>query len=141
MSEDQSARLGLPYLAAGQMQKHVTLNEALTRLDGLVQTAVVSRTISEPPADPADGALFILPDGFSGAAWSGFAAGDLIRAEGGGWIRVPTPDGLLTFVSKFSVDFGQMMAAGVLALIPAGLFFLAIQRYLVQGLTAGAVKG
>jgi multiple sugar transport system permease protein len=51
------------------------------------------------------------------------------------------PVGLLTFVSKFSVDFGQMMAAGVLALIPACVFFLAIQRYLVQGLTAGAVKG
>jgi multiple sugar transport system permease protein len=51
------------------------------------------------------------------------------------------PVGLLTFVSKFSVDFGQMMAAGVLALIPAGIFFLLIQRYLVQGLTAGAVKG
>ena len=51
------------------------------------------------------------------------------------------PVGLLSFVSKFSVDFGQMMAAGVLALIPACLFFLFIQRYLVQGLTAGAVKG
>lgn len=51
------------------------------------------------------------------------------------------PVGLLTFVSKFSVDFGQMMAAGVLALIPACLFFLLIQRHLVQGLTAGAVKG
>jgi len=51
------------------------------------------------------------------------------------------PVGLLGFVSKFSVDFGQMMAAGVLALIPACLFFLLIQRYLVQGLTAGAVKG
>jgi len=51
------------------------------------------------------------------------------------------PVGLLTFVSKFSVDFGQMMAAGVMALVPAALFFLLIQRYLVQGLTAGAVKG
>ena len=51
------------------------------------------------------------------------------------------PVGLLTFVSKFSVDFGQMMAAGVMALIPACLFFLLIQRFLVQGLTAGAVKG
>lgn len=51
------------------------------------------------------------------------------------------PVGLLTFVSKFSVDFGQMMAAGVLALIPACLFFLLIQRHLVRGLTAGAVKG
>ncbi|GGB01550.1 sugar ABC transporter permease [Brucella endophytica] len=51
------------------------------------------------------------------------------------------PVGLLTFVSKFSVDFGQMMAAGVMALIPACFFFFLIQRYLVQGLTAGAVKG
>jgi multiple sugar transport system permease protein len=51
------------------------------------------------------------------------------------------PVGLLSFVSKFSVDFGQMMAAGVMALVPACLFFLLIQRYLVQGLTAGAVKG
>lgn len=51
------------------------------------------------------------------------------------------PVGLLTFVSKFSVDWGQMMAAGVLALVPSCLFFIFIQRYLVQGLTAGAVKG
>ena len=51
------------------------------------------------------------------------------------------PVGLLTFVSKFSVDWGQMMAAGVMALVPSCLFFIFIQRYLVQGLTAGAVKG
>jgi multiple sugar transport system permease protein len=51
------------------------------------------------------------------------------------------PVGLLAFVSKFSVDFGQMMAAGVLALLPVCLFFVFIQRHLVQGLTAGAVKG
>jgi multiple sugar transport system permease protein len=51
------------------------------------------------------------------------------------------PVGLLSFVSKFSVDFGQMMAAGIMALVPAFLFFIFIQKYLVQGLTAGAVKG
>ena len=57
MSDDFSARLALPYLAAGQMQKHVTLNTALTRLDALVQTAVVSRTTQVQPAQPNDGDL------------------------------------------------------------------------------------
>lgn len=51
------------------------------------------------------------------------------------------PVGLLGFVSKFSVDFGQMMAAGVLALLPVCALFFLIQRFLVQGLAAGAVKG
>jgi multiple sugar transport system permease protein len=49
--------------------------------------------------------------------------------------------GLLGFVGKFAVDWGQMMAASVLALIPACAFFALLQRYLVAGLTAGAVKG
>jgi multiple sugar transport system permease protein len=72
------------------------------------------------------------------AAWSELLFA-LMLISGNGSATFPV--GLLTFVSKFSVDFGQMMAAGVLALIPACLFFLLIQRYLVQGLTAGAVKG
>ena len=55
--------------------------------------------------------------------------------------RMTFPVGLLSFVSKFAVEWGQMMAATILALIPVCIFFVLIQRYLVQGLTAGAVKG
>lgn len=49
--------------------------------------------------------------------------------------------GLLSFIGKFDVDWGQMMAAATLGLIPACLFFALLQRYLVAGLSAGAVKG
>jgi multiple sugar transport system permease protein len=49
--------------------------------------------------------------------------------------------GLLTFIGKFDVDWGQMMAASMLGLIPACLFFALLQRYLVAGLTSGAVIG
>ena len=98
MSDDASARLGLPYLAAGQLQKHVTLNEALTRLDALTQTAVISRSTAAQPAAPADGALYILPTGATGADWAGRPEGSLMRAEAGGWLVVAAPDGLLAVV-------------------------------------------
>lgn len=98
MSDDHSARLALPYLAAGQMQKHVTLNEALTRLDAIVQTVVVSRTTATQPAAPDDGALWILPGGATGVDWSTRPEGALMRAEGGGWTVVDARDGLIALV-------------------------------------------
>ena len=105
MSDDHSARLVLPYLAAGQMQKHVTLNEALTRLDALVQTAVVSRTTTAQPSAPDDGALWILPTGATGADWSTRPEGALMRAEGGGWTVAGTGDGLIALVE----DAGELV--------------------------------
>lgn len=98
MSDDATARLGLPYLAAGQMQKHVTLNEALTRLDALIQPGVTSRRVAAQPADPDDGALYILPSGATGASWAGRPIGALMRAETGGWSEVEAPDGLSALI-------------------------------------------
>ena len=72
------------------------------------------------------------------AAWSELLFALMLNSSTG---ASTFPVGLLSFVSKFSVDFGQMMAAGVLALLPVCILFFMIQRYLVQGLAAGAVKG
>lgn len=98
MNTDRTARLDLPYLAAGQMQKHVTLNEALTRLDALVQTLVVSRMLTAQPGNPIEGALYILPTGRTGADWATRAVGTLVRADLGGWVAVPVQDGLIALV-------------------------------------------
>lgn len=98
MSDDATPRLGLPYLAAAQAQKHVTLNEALARLDGLVQTAVESRAVSAEPASPTDGALYILPSGATGTDWAGEAAGTLMRFEAGAWTAIAPPPGLIALV-------------------------------------------
>jgi multiple sugar transport system permease protein len=45
------------------------------------------------------------------------------------------------FSTRFGLDYGMMMTGGVLASIPPVLIAAFFQRYLVQGLSAGAVKG
>lgn len=104
---DDSARLGLPYVAAGQLQKHVTVNEAFTRLDSLVQTAVVSRTRSSPPALATEGELYLVGSAPAGA-WSGFEAGDLVRADIGGWIKVAPSAGMVLTVLDEGVSLVRL---------------------------------
>ncbi|WP_082525926.1 DUF2793 domain-containing protein [Brevundimonas sp. Root1279] len=99
MSEQQSARLGLPYLAAGQLQKHITVNEALTRLDAFVQARVESRTVYVQPESPPDGVMHLIPSGASGDAWADFPAGSLARAEFGAWSVIEPPPGMVVFVA------------------------------------------
>lgn len=50
------------------------------------------------------------------------------------------PAGLMNFVSKFDIDWGQMSAAAAVTLIPVVILFFAVQKYIVAGLTAGSVK-
>ena len=45
------------------------------------------------------------------------------------------------FSSKVGIDYVAMATAGVLASIPPVVLAIVFQRYIVQGLTAGAVKG
>ena len=99
MDDDHSPRLDLPYLAAAQAQKHVTLNEALARLDGLIACRVASRTVSTPPAAPAEGDAFIAPAAVLTGDWTGARAGDLIRRIDGAWSIEASPIGLLALVA------------------------------------------
>ena len=53
---------------------------------------------------------------------------------------ITLPVGVAGFVSQFDVLWGQMSAVSTIAIIPILVFTLAVQRYLVRGLTFGAVK-
>lgn len=98
MSLERSGRLDLPYVAAGQLQKHVTVNTGLTRLDVLVQTSVISRT-APPPAAPAEGDLYLATDDWSRPA------GTLVRFDLPEWLAIDAPEGLRVWVQ----DEGRMI--------------------------------
>ena len=48
---------------------------------------------------------------------------------------------VMTFLGEASTNWGYMMAASIVAAIPVTIVFVFLQRYFIQGLTAGAVKG
>lgn len=51
------------------------------------------------------------------------------------------PVGIAGRVTQFEIKWGVMSAAAVVAMMPILIFALAMQRYLVRGLSLGAVKG
>src|ERR671922_727505 len=51
------------------------------------------------------------------------------------------PIGIRTFIGNYQQRTAQLMAAGVVSTLPVLIAFFATQRWLVKGLTAGAVKG
>jgi multiple sugar transport system permease protein len=55
--------------------------------------------------------------------------------------KYTVPVGLSYTIGEYGADFGSLAAGGVIAALPVVLVFAVIQRYLVQGLSAGAVKG
>ena len=68
---DQTGRLSLPFVLPSQEQKHVTLNEALRRIDMLVQTTAKSIAVAMQPDEPETGDTYLVPEGVSGTrlAW------------------------------------------------------------------------
>jgi hypothetical protein len=109
--------LDLPLLAAAQAQKHVTLNEALLRLDDVVQASVLNEGLNAPPAAPAEGARHIVGPAPT-LAWSGWA-GRIAVFRGGQWESIVPKAGWQVFVEAAGAS---LVFDGSAWTAPAGSF-------------------
>ena len=90
--------------------------------------------ITLPLARPALMATTFLCTIFS---WNNFMFGTILAETG----THPVTVGILAFKSYEAVLWGQMAAASLITAIPVLVLAIVIQRYIVRGLTLGAVKG
>jgi hypothetical protein len=118
----QSINLALPYLAASQSQKHVTVNEGLRLLDVLVQISIRSAVLSAPPGAPGDGQRWIIGPAPTGL-WAGRAT-QIAAWQDGAWVLYAPKEGWLAWneATQTSLIFsagawtsliGALLAAGV----------------------------
>ena len=91
-----TTHLLLPYILAAQAQKHVTHNEALRLLDGLVQLSVLDRDLTVPPGSPADGDRYIVASGATGD-WAGWDLNVALWTDGA-WLHLPPRTGWRAWV-------------------------------------------
>ena len=70
-------------------------------------------------------------------AWNDFLFAIILTSRNAPTLPIMTAG----FVTDQGVSWGIMMAAGTVIILPVLLFTLFVQRYLVSGLTAGALKG
>jgi multiple sugar transport system permease protein len=92
------------------------------------------RKIAIPLAMPGIAAAGLLAFIF---AWNNFVFALILASAD----KQPVTVGALAFVTASGIQYGQIAAAIVLSVMPTLLLALYAQRYLVQGLSLGAVKG
>ncbi|MFH2115112.1 MAG: carbohydrate ABC transporter permease [Spirochaetota bacterium] len=109
-----------------------TLEEA-AYMDGCTKLVTLIRIIL-PVMFPGIVAVFVFA--FIGA-WNELIAGTIFINTSDLWT---VPVGLKSLIGKYNVKWGVLMAGGVCALLPTALMFAFMQKYVVEGLTAGAVK-
>ncbi|MCZ0960828.1 DUF2793 domain-containing protein [Paracoccus benzoatiresistens] len=123
---NETMRLQMPLLQPAQAQKHVTVNEALMRLDGLTNAVLESCSTPTLPEVVIDGQCWAVPPGATGA-WSG-KAGQIAVGANGGWIFVSPFRGMRAFVADRGAEAifdGQswFIGAATLGTMGSGLAF------------------
>lgn len=108
--------------------------EEAARMDGCTEPGVFWRVIV-PLSKPALGALAI----FSFVRyWNDFLWPLIVLQKSQ---HYTLPVGVASLQGEFRTDFGLIFAGAALAALPMIVFFLIFQRYFIEGVRMGAVKG
>ena len=111
----------------------VELEEA-ARLDGCTRLGILWRVVM-PIAVPGliSTAMFVFL-----LAWDEFFYALIFTST---LAAKTAPVAISEFVGRYVVNINGMMAGGIIAALPPVILGLIFQRYIVSGMTAGAVKG
>ncbi len=127
----------LPYaiwmMAAFFQSVPIELEEA-ARLDGCSRLGILWRVVM-PISSPGliSTAMFVFL-----VAWDEFFYALIFTST---LASKTVPVAIAEFVGRYAVNINGMMAGGIIAALPPVLLGLIFQRYIVSGMTAGAVKG
>jgi ABC-type glycerol-3-phosphate transport system permease component len=103
-------------------------------IDGCTRAGVFYRIVV-PLLRPGFGAAAVL---VFVTVWNEFLIGyALVLGDEHRLIQV----GVYYFVTDVGIDWGPLMAGMIVSALPVVILFAALQRYFIQGLTGGAVKG
>ena len=134
-------RFSLPLLQAAQAQKHVTVNEALMRLDGLMQLRLLSVTNTTPPLTPQDGDAYGVPASPVNE-WAG-QAGKIALFSNGGWVFIPVTLGMRAYIvdqNGWAGFDGAAWLMGVQSLSAHGAGMQMLVKEVDHTITAGATS-
>lgn len=118
---NETTQLGLPLVQPAQAQKHVTVNEAFARLDGLTQLTLTSVSVTVPPDGMGDGVCYGVPVGAVND-WQA-NVGEIAISSNGGWVFVAPQAGWRAWIEdqgKSAIHNGSGWVVSALAMSPSG---------------------
>ena len=71
-------------------------------------------------------------------SWNDFLFGLTLTSKND--MRILAPGIAISFIGEFDYRWVEMMACSIIVTLPVAILFLLLQRYFIQGLTAGALK-
>ena len=98
---------------------------------GKIQTII---KIVLPIMLPGIASVFVF--GFLGG-WNELIGATIFVSTAENWT---IPVALKALIGKNNIEWGVLMEGGVIALLPTGILFAVMQKFVVEGITAGAVK-